>query len=146
VRDYVSDYNAAIGQVEAAESAAAPALVTELPDGEPEPPARAIGGPVRANAPYIVGERGRELMIPRMDGMVLPNDASERIISALSAPTTAAAPLRSAGGAGGVTLNVTISNPVVDTAARMNAMADVIVQRSLGELSRMIEGELVVGL
>jgi hypothetical protein len=137
VRDYVSDYNAAIGQVEAAESAAAPALVTELPDGEPEPPGRAIGGPVRANAPYIVGERGRELMIPRMDGMVLPNDASERIISAIAAP---------AGGGGGspsLTLNapISISGVSVDSQARMQDF-----QRTLEGFRASIWDEFQEGL
>ena len=35
--------------------------------------ARANGGPVRANKPYIVGERGPELMIPGRSGTVVPN-------------------------------------------------------------------------
>lgn len=34
---------------------------------------RAMGGPVSANKPYIVGERGPELMIPRGGGTVVPN-------------------------------------------------------------------------
>lgn len=36
--------------------------------------ARANGGPVSANKPYIVGERGPELMIPGRSGMVVPNN------------------------------------------------------------------------
>ena len=33
---------------------------------------RAEGGPVRAGVPYIVGERGRELMVPGQNGVVVP--------------------------------------------------------------------------
>lgn len=35
--------------------------------------ARAAGGPVRAGRPYLVGERGPELVVPRSNGTVLPN-------------------------------------------------------------------------
>jgi len=34
----------------------------------------AEGGPAMANQPYIVGERGPELFVPRMSGAVIPND------------------------------------------------------------------------
>jgi hypothetical protein len=34
---------------------------------------RAEGGPVAAGSPYIVGEKGPELFVPRMSGMVVPN-------------------------------------------------------------------------
>ena len=33
----------------------------------------AAGGPARAGQPYIVGERGPELFVPNMNGMVVPN-------------------------------------------------------------------------
>ena len=36
---------------------------------------RANGGPVSAGRPYIVGERGPELFMPRSSGSVYPNDA-----------------------------------------------------------------------
>lgn len=36
---------------------------------------RADGGPVSAGRPYIVGERGPELFMPRSSGSVYPNDA-----------------------------------------------------------------------
>lgn len=35
--------------------------------------ARANGGPVRAGRPYLVGERGPEIMVPNSNGTVLPN-------------------------------------------------------------------------
>ena len=36
---------------------------------------RAGGGPVAAGRPYLVGERGPELIVPRAPGMVIPNHA-----------------------------------------------------------------------
>jgi tape measure domain-containing protein len=38
------------------------------------PEFRAAGGPVTAGRPYIVGERGPELMVPGSNGTVIPND------------------------------------------------------------------------
>jgi len=35
---------------------------------------RANGGPVSANSPYIVGERGPELFMPSGSGTIIPND------------------------------------------------------------------------
>jgi hypothetical protein len=37
--------------------------------------ARANGGPISAGRAYLVGERGPELVVPRADGMVIPNGA-----------------------------------------------------------------------
>lgn len=37
--------------------------------------ARAEGGPVLAGSPYIVGERGPELFVPRASGTIVPNHA-----------------------------------------------------------------------
>jgi len=34
---------------------------------------RALGGPVSASTPYIVGERGPELFVPQMAGRIIPN-------------------------------------------------------------------------
>ena len=34
---------------------------------------RAEGGPVESNSPYIVGERGPELFVPRSAGAIVPN-------------------------------------------------------------------------
>lgn len=39
------------------------------------PGARASGGPVSANTPYIVGEQGPELFVPGSSGSVVPNHA-----------------------------------------------------------------------
>lgn len=35
---------------------------------------RAVGGPVAANSPYLVGERGPELFVPRTAGAIVPNN------------------------------------------------------------------------
>jgi len=43
---------------------------------------RALGGPVNANEPYIVGERGPELFIPFQRGQVMSNEDSEDIMEA----------------------------------------------------------------
>lgn len=46
---------------------------------------RASGGPVSANRPYIVGEKGRELFVPRMSGTIVPahkmGGASQIVVS-----------------------------------------------------------------
>jgi hypothetical protein len=43
-------------------------------DWEPEPlPFRADGGPVEEDRPYVVGERGPELFVPKTAGTVVPN-------------------------------------------------------------------------
>lgn len=41
--------------------------------GAPGIPARASGGPVSAGQPYVVGERGPEVVVPRTNGVVIPN-------------------------------------------------------------------------
>lgn len=40
---------------------------------EPAPPGRALGGRVLRDLAYTIGERGREIFIPKQDGQVLPN-------------------------------------------------------------------------
>lgn len=36
---------------------------------------RALGGPVNAGSPYLVGERGREVFVPNTAGRIVPNSA-----------------------------------------------------------------------
>ena len=40
-------------------------------------PERAEGGPVTAGQPYVVGEKGPEIVVPKQDGQVLSNDDSQ---------------------------------------------------------------------
>lgn len=41
---------------------------------------RAAGGPVTAGVPYIVGERGQELFVPRIDGRILNAQQTQQVI------------------------------------------------------------------
>jgi hypothetical protein len=43
---------------------------------------RADGGPVNAGQPYVVGERGPEVIIPQSNGEVIPNQQTHEIIDA----------------------------------------------------------------
>jgi hypothetical protein len=54
---------------------------------------RAMGGPVNSGSPYIVGEKGPELFVPRSSGSIVPNGAMGG----------------SGGGSGGVTVNYNIA-------------------------------------
>lgn len=47
-------------------------------DGFGPPAPRALGGPVTGGRPYLVGERGPELMVPAGNGTVVPNNALGR--------------------------------------------------------------------
>lgn len=38
-------------------------------------PARAAGGPVSARMPFLVGEKGPEIFVPAMSGMIIPNSS-----------------------------------------------------------------------
>ena len=73
---------------------------------------RAMGGPVAAGTPYVVGERGPELFIPRSAGTIIPNNVASsggRFVSA-------------AGGGGNQTIVVKIGDEVVARVVA-NAMA-----------------------
>lgn len=59
----------------AAISATAPIAASIAALGAMASGARADGGPVSANAPYLIGERGPELFVPNTAGRVLPNSA-----------------------------------------------------------------------
>jgi hypothetical protein len=61
--------------------------------------ARAVGGPVNANSPYLVGERGPELFVPTGYGKIIDNMAT---MATLTGGT---------GVAGGGGMNVTINLP-----------------------------------
>jgi hypothetical protein len=63
---------------------------------------RAIGGPVSAGSPYLVGERGPELMIPSRSGTIIPNNKL--------------------GGGGGVVVNQTIN---VSTGVQQTVRAEI---------------------
>lgn len=60
--------------------------------------ARAEGGPVEANKPYLVGEMGPEIVVPRTSGTVVPNDK----LASLGGNTNT------------TTYNLTVNNPVAE--------------------------------
>jgi len=78
---------------------------------------RASGGPIRAGQPYVVGERGPELIIPATNGQVLPA-AQGAALTASALPGLAATR-----GAPALTVQVAINHPVVDNAERLNQFA-----------------------
>ena len=49
-----------------------------------DPVGRRVGGPVKAGKAYQVGETGRELFLPNVDGMIIDNTKTEKIIQAIS--------------------------------------------------------------
>lgn len=51
-------------------------------------PGRASGGPVSANSPYLVGEQGPELFIPRSGGTIIPNGQTMSAMGGSSANVT----------------------------------------------------------
>ena len=63
--------------------------------------ARASGGPVYTGRPYLVGEKGPEVIVPNGAGTVLPNGT------------------RMAAGGGGVTLNVNVQGDASENTVRL---------------------------
>ena len=49
------------------------------------PDKRAEGGPINAGQPYLVGEKGPEIVVPNQDGQVLSNDDSQVFAMLLNA-------------------------------------------------------------
>ncbi len=56
--------------------------------GQPKNQQRASGGPVEAGQPYLVGERGPELMIPDVNGVIMPNSLVNSLMNLTRAPST----------------------------------------------------------
>jgi phage-related minor tail protein len=65
---------------------------------------RADGGPVEGGNPYIVGERGPELVVPRASGVVVSNEQLAGVLSGV-------------GGGKGDTYEITITNPEPEPAS-----------------------------
>jgi hypothetical protein len=49
--------------------------------GSGNPPGKADGGPVEGDKPYIVGERGPELVVPKKDAVVIPAERTAPMLS-----------------------------------------------------------------
>lgn len=65
--------------------------------------ARASGGPVAANLPYLVGEHGPELFTPDASGTIIPAGQTKSMLSNQATPGAAF------NGGGGQTVNVTVN-------------------------------------
>ena len=50
--------------------------------------AKAMGGPVMAGQPYLIGERGPELMVPKQSGTIIPNNGLGGGATVINAPST----------------------------------------------------------
>lgn len=74
---------------------------------------RASGGMVAGGTPYIVGERGPELLVPRTSGLVLNNSVSARLMSMLSGR-----------GGGGTNVIVNVNNPTIRSDQDIRKLAD----------------------
>lgn len=86
-------------------------------------PGRASGGPVSGGRPYIVGERGPEIMVPKANGFVIPNHAL-------------------GGSGGGSQVNVTVNNLAgdrVDVQQSRGPNGEVNLQL---QIERMVEGAM----
>jgi hypothetical protein len=71
--------------------------------GQLEVDYRASGGPVEAFRPYIVGEQGKEMFVPRQDGTIINASETSRIMQGGSSGGSYG------GGPMGLTLNVTVN-------------------------------------
>lgn len=82
---------------------------------------KALGGPVAAGVPYMVGERGSELFVPQQNGTIIPNNQLS--------------------GGGGVTLiqHIDASNSVdpVQTAAMVETAAETGANRALDKIAAL---------
>jgi phage-related minor tail protein len=81
---------------------------------------RAAGGPIDAGSPYIVGEKGPELIIPNNSGTVVPNHAL--------------------GGGGSVTVNQPIVINAQNASAETVGMIRAMMPNMIAENKRVIEG------
>lgn len=63
-----------------ADAGAAKGLAQQGGGAPPIPPPKAHGGPVMGAQPYLVGERGPEMIIPANDGLVIPAGPTRQIL------------------------------------------------------------------
>jgi hypothetical protein len=73
----------------------------------------AKGGFAQSGRPYLVGEQGPEIFMPRTSGMVINSNISSRLSSMLSG-----------NGGGGSNVTININNPVVRNDADIRKLAD----------------------
>jgi hypothetical protein len=98
-------------------------------------PPRQTGGPVQAGSPYVVGERGPEVFVPRMPGLIVPNDRLERTL--VPSSTVGAEP-RGLVINGPLIANVTVQNEADEDrlAERISKVLGELVQGQISSRSR----------
>ncbi len=85
-------------------------------------PGRAVGGPVKAGSPYVVGEQGPELFLPEKSGTIVPNRQTSKIMGQ--------------GMPGGQTIiNVTLSGVFTSSQIEMRKLAEMVFQAKADSLS-----------
>lgn len=87
-----------------------------LGGGAPTPalpiPGRAEGGPVMADRPYLIGERGPELFIPGRSGQVVSNEDTRSLSAAMSRYTPSGRSGGSSGAGGDLTAGGGVSGSI----------------------------------
>lgn len=71
---------------------------------------KAVGGPVASMRPYVVGEKGPEMFVPKVSGTIVTNNALERYTQVKNKE------LQPGNGANGNSIMVTVNNPVPQAA------------------------------
>lgn len=74
------DGDLTLDQLVAATTAAVPGKPGPKPVYKKKGKKRALGGPVRAGEPYLVGEQGMEMFVPGMSGAIVPNRSLQHAI------------------------------------------------------------------
>jgi hypothetical protein len=130
-----------------------------LPEDGAEPETRASGGPVVPGRPYMVGERGRELIFPSQAGYVATAertqrllDATRRIASAAPRPIAprppamaASAPAAAAGPGRGGSVTINLGGIHVQGAPNMDPhdLARVVMREINDEIRRVTSSSYI---
>lgn len=101
---------------------------------DPRPRTRAAGGPVMAGVPYLVGEVGPELFLPKRDGLILPADQTAALLSGDYARALGASGSGGMVGGGAVVHQITIQ-----VAGNTFLSGD---RRAAQQLARLLKPEL----
>ncbi len=109
--------------------AAAGAVLPGVPTG------KAIGGPVKQGHPYIVGEKGPEMFVPRMPGTIVPNHMlpPERDTSFRDA-------FSRGGSSGGGNIGATVINLVVDGQVLARVLSPHLEERRISRNRGLVRG------
>ena len=108
---------------------------------------RASGGPVKRGGFYLVGEQGPEYFQPGADGAIHPNSVYQAIqqpvgnLGALISQRGATQTLPRLPGASGVSVSLTVNNPVFDSDARMEQFKREITAMLTASINRTLAAE-----